>query len=455
VNASNALARLISRQLIWRAWFTLLATALGLTSNSALAYWEVIPQVDAGFTLEDNPRYIADSATSTAAQELVDNAMGTFIDTGVNVSYQTPANDIRLSPRIRKTDYLKRNKDLNDDTWFIDLFATHDDRRGSIGVAASYRETGVRNSEFENATPENPNAPPTVSGGSGRYTGDDTQNSENVRPFLTYKLSPRNMVDVSFSYADVSYDTPASRADPDDLPVISSYFDYTNQQIVLGMNHYLNDKNYLQLSLNGGSFESEQPNVTYRNSTDSFGVNAAYVLAISPTLSANARVGVNRSSVDIVGLRIDPLTGAFCPEDALCSASDDDRNFVGDIGLRQRSELTTLNFNVSRSVAPSSNGTEVVQDQFRFYVDRTVTQRLSVSAASIYMKESAVAVDAIRDRTYLTIDTTLTWRLTPTLSTYGTYTYYSNEYDARNANTQQTNNRLYVGFSYRGVGFRR
>jgi predicted porin len=159
--------------------------------------------------------------------------------------------------------------------------------------------------------------------------------------------------------------------------------------------------------------------------------------------------------VELSGLGFDPLTGAFCPEDSPCSASDDDRNFVGDIGLRKRSELTTLNFNVSRSLAPSSNGTEVVRDQFRFYVNRTVTQRLSASAASVYIEESAVAGAERVDRTYLTVDATLTWRLTSTLSTYGTYTYISNEYDRTINKTEATNNRLYVGFSYRGVGFRR
>jgi hypothetical protein len=59
------------------------------------------------------------------------------------------------------------------------------------------------------------------------------------------------------------------------------------------------------------------------------------------------------------------------------------------------------------------------------------------------------------NRTYLTVDTSLNWRLTSTLSTYATYTYNSNEYDATTSNSKVTNNRLYVGFSYRGVGFRR
>ncbi len=458
MNDSRAFACRGNRRTARLAWIALLAPVLGLTSATAVAYWEVIPQVDAGVTLEDNPRYLADStkaAAEAATPGIADDATGIFIDADVNGSYQTPANEIRLSPRVRKTDYLKSNKDLNDDTWAIDFSAAHTDLRGSVGIAASIRETGVRNSEFESATPENPNAPPTASGGSGRFSGDDTQTSKDLRPFLNYRLSPRNTVELFFSATDVEYDQSAGLVD--DLPPTSTYFDYTDKQTVLAMNHYLNDKNFLQLSLNGGSFDSQQPDREFRNSSDSFGVTAAYNLAITPTLSANAKVGVTRSSVDLIGLQFDPLTGAPCPQDALCSDSNDDRNLVGDIGLRKRSELTTLNFNVSRSLAPSSNGTQVVQDQFRFYVDRTITDRLSVGAAATYIKEAAVASDSRRDRTYLTGDARVTWRLTPTLSAYGTYTYISNEYDfnVTAADTQQTNHRLIFGFTYRGVGIRR
>jgi hypothetical protein len=438
--------------------FALLMTALGLTSTPAAAYWEVTPQVDAGVTYEDNPRYVNDSskaAAEAAAPGITDDAMGVFVDTRLNGSYLTPANEIRITPQVRKTDYLKSNKDLNGDTWLVKLLATHKDQRGSVGISASYGETGVRNSEYESATPENPNAPPEASGGSGRFAGDDTQTTKEVGPFLSYTLSPRNAVELSFSAADVEYEQTVNPNLPPDLPLTSSYFDYTYEQTVLAINHYLNDKNFFQVALNGGSFDSQQPGRPFSNTTDSYGINAAYNLAITPTLSANARVGVTRSSVELTGLSFDPLTGAICAEDALCSASDDDRNFVGDIGLRKRSEQTTLNFNVSRSLAPSSNGTEVIRDQFRFYVNRTLTQRLNLGAAAIYSNETAVAGSDRVDRTYLAVDTTVSWRLTETLSTYGTFTYISNEYDATTTNSEVTNHRLYVGFSYRGVGFRR
>jgi len=458
VNCSGSVAWSADGRCLPTAGLGFLALALSLVSSPAVAYWELIPQAEAGITLEDNPRYLNDSNKSAAeefAPGITDNVMGTFVNARLQGSYKTPANELRLTPQVRKTNYLKSNKDLNSDAWRVDLLASHSDRRGGVGLSASYGESGVRNSEYESATPDNPNAPPDANGGSGRFAGDETQTTKEARPFLNYTLSPRNSVELSFSTADISYDRNSDLNLPGNISNTSGYFDYTYEQTVLALNHYLNDKNFFQVSLNGGGFDSQQPGRPFRNSSDSFGINAAYNRAITPTLSANANFGVTRSSVELRGLQFDPLTGAFCPEDALCSASNDDRNLVGDIGLRKRSEVTTMNFNVSRSLAPSSNGTEVVRNQVRFYVNRTLTQRLSASFASIYIDETAVASAERVDRTYLTIDTTLKWRLTSTLSAYGTYSYFSNEYDRIISNTQSTNNRLYLGFSYQGVGFRR
>ena len=47
------------------------------------------------------------------------------------------------------------------------------------------------------------------------------------------------------------------------------------------------------------------------------------------------------------------------------------------------------------------------------------------------------------------------WQLTSTLSVFGAYTYATNETDVTTGNVDETNNRLYFGVLYRGVGLRR
>jgi predicted porin len=220
------------------------------------------------------------------------------------------------------------------------------------------------------------------------------------------------------------------------------------------MSHYLNAKNFVQVALSSGKFSARQPAGSFANSTRSFGIDAAYNLVLTPTLSATARAGVNRSSVDVSGLQFDPLTGALCFPGSLCTDSTEARNFTGTISLRQRSERTTLNFDVSRALAPRSNGTQVVQDDFRVYVSRTLTGRLSASAGAIYSTASEIGRVGRLDQTYGTVDTSLSYQLTPTLTTYGRYSYVSSRDGGSDAPTD-TNNRLFFGVSYRGVGFRR
>lgn len=412
-------------------------TPLGLACTPASAYWELIPEIGAGLTWESNPRYVSD--------ELKDDVSGTFTDVRLIGALRTPANEVSGSFSFRDTNYLKANQDLNDDDWNADLNATHKAERGSVGLSAGYQESGIRTGEFESGIPGDPDAPPGTAGGTGRFSGG-TQDSVNARATLTFALSPRNSAELSARTAETTYDLRDSQ-----LIDAESYFDYTSGGVSLGMSHYFNEKNFFQLTLNGGSFTAEDPEGPFRNTTDSFGINAGYSRAVTPTLTASMTVGVARSSVDISGLPFDPLTGAFCPQSAPCAASDEDRNFVGSLNVRKRSERTTFNLDISRALAPRSNGTEVVQDDFRFFVNRTLTSRFSTDIGAVLTSSTAVGGLGRDDQDYRTIETRLNYRLTSTLSAYTTYSYVSTD----DVVEKDVNNRLYFGITYRGTGLRR
>jgi predicted porin len=168
---------------------------------------------------------------------------------------------------------------------------------------------------------------------------------------------------------------------------------------------------------------------------------------------ASLNVGTARSSVDIRGLPFDPLTGALCPEDAPCSASDESRNFVGNLSVSKSGEETTLTFDVSRGLAPQSDGTQDITDTFSLYVQRTLTKRLSTSAGALFSNSSAVGDLGRQNQKYSNLNFSLSWQLTATLSTYGKYSYFSIEENGQS--NPDTGNVLYFGVSYQGVGFRR
>jgi hypothetical protein len=413
----------------------LIGTGLGLASGSAAAYWELIPQLGAGITWESNPRYVSDS--------LKEDVSGTYAQVGLDGSYKTPADQVSLAATLTQTNYLDSNgvsnESLNNDNWSVNLGANHDDRRGGIGLFGGYAESPIRNGT------EDPNAPPQPSGG-GNFS-DGTQKNGNLGASLSYNLSPRNRAALSFSTGKVTYDVPGDRQ------LNRGYFNYTNDSASVAMSHYLNEKNFFQLVLNGGTFNSEAQNGPARNTTDSYGINVGYTYVPTETVLASLNVGTARTSVDIRGLPFDPLTGALCPEVAPCSASDESRNFVGNISVSKRSEETNLTLDVSRALTPQSNGTQDITDTFSLYGQRTLTKRLSTSAGALFSNSSAVGDLGRQNQKYSNLNFSLSWQLTATLSTYGKYSYVSSEDDGQS--NPDTDNILFFGVSYQGVGFRR
>jgi len=412
-----------------------------LASSPVQAYWELIPQVEAGITYEDNPRYLTDQAEELLDPAATDDATGVFTDLIAEFRHKTPASEVLLRPRVRDTNYLKANDDLNIDDVYVDFLGSRGGQLGSVALRAQYQDTGLRTSEFESAVPDNPDDPPPVVGGSGRFS-DDTQETWNVQPSLNYQLSTRNVASVSALFTRSTYNE-----DDDD---INRYVDYKYSSVEVSVRHVLNEKNYFVAALNGGGFTTDDPDSIVRNSTDSFGITAAYERAFSDTLTGSLTVGVSRSGVE----QEVPALGL--------KADSEERNFVGSLELRRRSELTTMNFSIASQIAPRSDGTEVVQEQARFFIDRRVSSRLGVSLSALYSQESAVGQNTVlgtvirQDRDYFTVDGGLSWRLTETLSVFGNYSYTTNSTEqSSGSDTDQTNNRVYVGVRYRGTPLRR
>ncbi len=429
-----------------------------LPASQALAYWQLTPQVEAGITYQTNPRYL------TSEQEAVnpdggDDVLGTYIDLRTEGSWKTPSTTVLIEPRLRRTDYLKANDDLNNDDTYVNFLATHTGSRGSVGLAVYFQDTLIVTSDFQSELPDSPGAPPPVNGTTGRYS-NATQKTWNYQPSLTFQVSTRNALSITGELSDTTYNEDDLRT-----AITPLYIDYSNSSVELAIRHYLNPKNSFVLALNGGNFQTDNPGSRIQNSTDSFGITAAYDYTFSATLTGSVTVGTTRSAVDISGITtgLDPLTGALCSEENSCAISNEARNFVGYAQLRKRSEDTTFAFSLSRAIAPNSNGTQTVQDSVRLDVNQTLTRKLTGAIGAVYSKDSSLSKNATQfgdfrqDSNYLTVDSRISWNLTETLSVYGSYSYISSETDRTSisSNFNQSNNRVFFGVLYRGVGFRR
>ena len=427
-----------------------------LPDSRALAYWQITPQADAGITYQTNPRYLTD-AEEAVNPDGGEDTLGTFVDVRTEGVWKTPSTTVSLVPRLRRTDYLKANDDLNNDDSYLTFLATYTGSRGSVGMNVLYADTSIVTSDFQTATTDDPGAPPPVNGTTGRYS-NAMQKTWTYQPSVTFQLATRNSFSITGDLADVTYNEDGLQFDE-----AVRYVDYSNSSVELALRHYLNPKSFFVIALNGGNFVTENPDTSIQNSTDSFSITAAYDYTFSQTLTGSVTAGISRSAIDVsgIGFGLDPLTGSPCTADRTCSISNEARNFVGYAQLRKRSEDTTFDVSLSRAIAPGSNGTQSVQDSLRLDINQTLTRKLSVGIGGVYSKDSALSKNATQfgdlrqDSDYLTIDSRISWTLTDTLQFYGSYSYISSTTDAINGNVDQNNNRLNFGVLYRGVGFRR
>jgi hypothetical protein len=412
-------------------WMALLA---GVLPGTAAAYWGVTPSFEVGITSESNPRYRNDGGRTVN---------GVFTDARLELSAETPTNLLRLTPRLRETNYLGNNRDLNDDDFYLDLIANHTGLRGESGITLSFRDVGISTGEFESAIPDDPDSNP-IPGGSGRLDLDnDNQRTLLVQPYVSLKLSPRNAVQLSGGVTSTEYDRSLA----------TSYVDYTYSSGTLSLIHSLNEKNAFLISVNAGNFDADRPGALFDNNSDTYGLSVAYQKALTLTWSADINVGTSRTTVSILSpFSLDPESALICFPTA-CKVTD--QNFVGNLSVRKRSERTTVNFTAGRSLAPRSDGTEVVQDQLRIFIQRTLSRRLTGSLGLVYLDETSVADIFRHEREYFTVDGRLRWQMTPNWSVSGGYSYYDDQDQSSfGFEADKTNNRWFLGVSWRGTQFR-
>lgn len=430
------------------------AASAALPALAVAGSYELAPQVEVGGVYETNPRFLQDCQTDPQSGATTPTpcgnqyVMGTFLDARVRGSWRTPDTVVSLTPRVRDWNYLGSNKDLNNNDIYVDGTASQRLQRAQLDLTALYSDTLVRQLVFESATPQDPNGPPPSIGGSGRVADDGaTEQRWQVSPRASYKVSTRNDIAVGFEYSDVTFD---GNANP-------GFFDFDSKSLDVSLTHSLDQRNAVRVGIYGSTFDASNADRAsfiqqFANNTDTFGVNAVYEKSFSETLSGTLQVGTARNSVTV----FTPLQGRF---------SSSDTTILGNVGVRRRSEKTTLNLDVGRTQVPRSDGRQITQDQVRLYVDRVVTPRVNAGAGVLVLDQSGIGDFDRFDQTYYAVDLNGAYRLDRDWTVQVTYTFQTNETNFRSildigqdtaaASFDQSNRRLLMSVTYRGLGIRR
>ncbi len=414
--------------------------ALLLASAAQADYWEFLPSVTLGVIHETNPRYTSDNEA---------DATGTYLDATLSARLETPRSRVGIKPRINHSNYLRSNKDLNDDDFYFNADASRRWETVELGSDFSWRDVGIRTSEFDPATPDDIDGALDPVTGSGTVRNlDDTQQTWEISPYATWTISPRWQAGLNATRSEIEYDLEGR----DDL------FDYEYTSGSATVIYLFDNNNSLRLGGSASRFDSTEKSGPFRNRTDSQTINAGWTWAFARTWTSEVTVGSTKSEIEVSGLPRNPLTGAPCVP-VLCTFDSDDRNLILQASVRKRAERTSLNISAARTIAPRSNGTEAVTEQVQLYVDHQLSPRLKATFAFLGSDQSILGVDSAEDRTYFTLDASLRWRMEHNWSVFCSYSYYSSDGDLRLGNVamssdEDKNNRYRCGVSWAGTGRR-
>ena len=394
---------------------------------------DIRPRANARLEYSDNPRM---------QRENEDEATGVILDLRLPMTWATERTELTFSPRVQLRQYFDSDdEDLERNNWWLDAGAERRWAKSTAGLTAGYSEVGVIDSELDPALPDDPDEiPPEDGDGLTPVRVDEDRETWRIRPYYSYNLNQANRLSASASYTDTSF----SKSD------ITGRADYEGTDVSGQWDHYLNPRDTISLEAIYYNYESNgrfDADSNFKNETDNIGVNLIYAHQWSETLTVSLRGGIAYSDIEATesgSCELDPLVEC-------ADFDDDDTNWLADFGIRKRSETTTLNFNLTRRVAPSSGGTVVTRDEIRFYIDQRFSPKFSTRFGGRYSEQESVGDIQRNQRDYGTAEILGTYRLSRRWSVEAGYRHIFSEFDGQ-GNTDARQNRIYVGVTFTGFG---
>lgn len=406
--------------------------------------WDYVPSLSAGALYESNPRGASDS-------DLEDDAYAGSASASVEITGETQTSSIYFRPRAQGAAYTgaRNASDLNYFDYFLPLGLRWTSQLMEFGVGAEYSKISTRN--FPNS---DPNEDPGVNPAQPRT--DEYMERWSLSPSMSWQVAPQDILSFSLGYDDVSF-TEAQFTRRSDYQ--SVYGDAT-------WSHSLAPRHRVSVTATINAFFAEIPGTLTENDSVSYGGYLGYEYLWAEGITVGGTAGSARSDITVKGLPfistpfgplpcLDPVQNVFVP----CELKTDDRNFVGQIYLRQQAaETITTQFSLARSIQPNSDGAQVTLDALSGYVRKEFTPLLSGSLGGNYSKQKAVGADNVGgaigqrfSREYWNVEASLGWRLTRTWEIRTDYAFYQDE-QTEGILYKVPRHRFNVYVQYQGLG---
>lgn len=386
----------------------------------AMAAWDVVTQLDVAVEADDNPRMLPESALQESDSRGV-------LDARVRADSVGQRGQFWVEPRILARSYSdSTNADLEKEDLFLRSRADYRWPNVELGYQADLSRRSIRDAELVEARPDDPD----IEIPEGFDTGELVLLRQNVnrrvfRPFVNYRFSERTRIFFETELADVYYSGPATE----------ERTDFTDTTFSIGLERRVDERNRVSASFFVSEFEADRN----LNVTDTVGVQASFVRPLSETLNINLSVGLQRSDY------------GFFDTENMVLVDNADSSFTINVGFRNRSERTTMNFDVGQQIYPNGAGFLVRRDELRFFVRRLFSERLTGELGLRTFRNRVVGdVAAGTERDYSRIELELQWAWTERWSLRGGYAFTDQEFINRELSSADAS-MIYFGMTYRGL----
>lgn len=210
----------------------------------------------------------------------------------------------------------------------------------------------------------------------GRQTTVANRDTVTVAPGLVFRLDETNSLSTNFLYSEVNFSGTTDQ----------SLVGYTFKQLSVGGTHILNDQ--IRLNLTGFVSEFETPSLGGKTRT--YGGQTGVTYQFSSNLEFDVAIGYVTSDIEFQNsfftLVFDPLPRIVqVNQPGTASTSSP----IANVSIRKTFENMRAQLDYSRNVSPSIRGSQTLEDDISFTLDRDLSKRWIVGCRGDYNMRAA------------------------------------------------------------------
>lgn len=338
------------------------------------------------------------------------------VDAGVELTARSETNSLRLFPRARVSRF-SQNQNPDREEYFFSGFFEHRRERLTTFVDTQADRQSVL--ELEGAQ-------------TGFSFSNLNRDTFRVTAGATYSYSERIELGLTASMQDVSYEEAARRL----------LFDFSFTNVNASATYLLDDKTRLTAQFGYSDFKSPDAN----GATETLIFQIGIFRALSDTLSIDINAGLNHSSLSFQSFELISVP----PFGLIFQGTDRTSNEVGYVVngvLRKSFSWVDTEFNYSRNLNPSSQGSQSIDESYRFAATKEISKRLSVLTDIQYLDRSSEGPNVTGlDVKLLWVRALLSYELTPNLELQTFYRHRTRSFRDQFAATHELRAQIIYSF---------